>query len=65
MDSDAAPSGLDPIEPLADEYLGRRRRGDRPTPAEYAARYPEHAGRILELFPRLGAPRGAQAHAGG
>ena len=53
MDSDATPSGLDPVEPLAEEFLRRRRRGDRPTPAEYAARYPEHAGRILELFPAL------------
>ncbi len=53
MESDAAPSGLDPIEPLADEFLGRRRRGDRPSPAEYADRYPELAGRILELFPAL------------
>jgi eukaryotic-like serine/threonine-protein kinase len=53
MDSDATPSGLDPVEPLAEEYLRRRRRGDRPTPGEYAARYPEHAGRILELFPAL------------
>ncbi len=53
MDSDTTPSGLDPVEPLAEEFLRRRRRGDRPTPAEYAARYPEHAGRILELFPAL------------
>ena len=53
MDSDATPSGDDPVEPLAEEFLRRRRRGDRPTPGEYAARYPEHAGRILELFPAL------------
>ena len=51
MDSDAIPSGLDPLEPLAEEFLRRRRRGERPTPAEYVARYPEHAERILELFP--------------
>ncbi len=53
MDSDAIPTGLDPVEPIAEEFLGRCRRGDRPTAAEYAARYPEHAGRILELFPAL------------
>ncbi len=46
-------SDLDPVERLVEEYLGRRRRGERPTPAEYAARYPEYAGRILELFPAL------------
>ena len=53
MDSDATPSRLDPVDELAEEYLRRRRRGERPTPAEYAARYPEHAARILELFPAL------------
>jgi len=53
MDSNASPPGLDPVDELAEEYLKRRRRGERPTPAEYAARYPEHAARILELFPAL------------
>jgi eukaryotic-like serine/threonine-protein kinase len=53
MASETAASGLDPIEPLADEYLERRRRGERPTAAEYAARHPELAARILELFPTL------------
>ena len=53
MDSDATPSAFDPVEPLAEEFLRRRRRGERPTPAEYAARHPEHAGRIRELFAAL------------
>jgi len=53
MDSDASRAGLDPVDELAEEYLQRRRRGERPTPAEYAARYPGHAARILELFPAL------------
>ncbi len=53
MKSETAASGLDPIEPLAEEYLKRRRRGERPTAAEYAARHPELAERILELFPAL------------
>ena len=44
---------LDPVDQLAEEYLRRRRRGERPTPSEYAARYPELAARILELFPAL------------
>ena len=51
MDSDTTPPEVDPVERLVEEYLGRRRRGERPTPAEYAARYPEHGGRILELLP--------------
>ena len=46
-------SALDPVEPLAEEYLQRRRRGERPSAGEYAERYPEHAARILELFPAL------------
>jgi eukaryotic-like serine/threonine-protein kinase len=53
MDIDQASSALDPVEPLAEEFLRRRRGGDRPTPAEYAARYPDHAARILSLFPAL------------
>jgi serine/threonine protein kinase/WD40 repeat protein len=53
MDADVSRSQLHPVDELAEEYLHRRRRGERPTPAEYAARYPEHAARILELFPAL------------
>ncbi len=53
MDSDASASRPDTFDSLAEDYLRRRRRGERPTPAEYAARYPKHAGRILELFPAL------------
>jgi WD40 repeat protein/serine/threonine protein kinase len=46
-------SDLDPVDELAEQYLRRRRRGERRTPAEYAERYPERAARILELFPAL------------
>jgi len=53
MNSDVSPSRIDPVDELAEEYLRRRRRGEHPTPAEYATRYPEHAARILELFPAL------------
>ena len=35
---------------LAAELHGRRRLGEQPTPAEYAARCPEHAGRISDVF---------------
>ena len=51
MASETTSSGLDPFERLAEEYLERGARGDRPTAAEYAARHPELAARILELFP--------------
>ena len=53
MSSDLSLSQVDPVDELAEEYLRRRRRGERPTAAEYAARYPEHAARILEIFPAL------------
>ncbi len=44
---------LNPVDELAEESLTRRRRGERPTPGAYAAQHPEHAQRILELFPAL------------
>jgi WD40 repeat protein/serine/threonine protein kinase len=53
MDTDLTSTGSDPLDRLAEEYLWRRRCGERPTPDEYAERYPEHAARILELFPAL------------
>jgi WD40 repeat protein/serine/threonine protein kinase len=42
-----------PVEVLAEEYLERDRRGERPSVSEYVARYPGLAGQILELFPIL------------
>jgi eukaryotic-like serine/threonine-protein kinase len=42
------------IEDLAEEFLERRRRGERPTLEEYAIRHPDLAGEIREFFPVLG-----------
>ena len=42
-----------PVEVLADEFLARQRRGERPSLGEYVARYPELAVEIQELFPVL------------
>jgi serine/threonine protein kinase/WD40 repeat protein len=42
------------IEELAEEFLERRRRGERPSLEEYAARHPHLAGEIREFFPVLG-----------
>ncbi len=42
------------VEDLAEEFLERRRRGERPTLEEYAARYPRVADEIREFFPVLG-----------
>jgi serine/threonine protein kinase/WD40 repeat protein/Flp pilus assembly protein TadD len=42
-----------PVEVLAEEFLARQRRGERPSLDEYTARYPELAEAIHELFPVL------------
>jgi WD40 repeat protein/serine/threonine protein kinase len=46
-------SDADPLVDLAEEFAERFRRGERPTPAEYAGRYPALADRIHKLFPAL------------
>jgi WD40 repeat protein/serine/threonine protein kinase len=48
-----APSEFDPLEELADSFLERYRRGERPSLSEYARRHPELADQIRELFPAL------------
>src|SRR5262249_26711095 len=42
-----------PVELLAEEFLDRQRRGERPTLQEYLDRHPELAGEIRDLFPAL------------
>jgi WD40 repeat protein/serine/threonine protein kinase/tetratricopeptide (TPR) repeat protein len=46
-------SDRNPVEALAEEFVARYRRGERPTLAEYAARYPALADDIRDLFPAL------------
>ena len=48
-------SGADrnPIEMLAEDFVERQRRGERPTLSEYTLRYPELAEAIVDLFPAL------------
>src|SRR5262249_50577447 len=41
------------VERLAEEFVERYRRGERPPLSEYVDRYPEHADEIRELFPAL------------
>jgi serine/threonine protein kinase/WD40 repeat protein len=44
----------DPLfEVLLEEFLARARRGEGPSPEDYAARHPDLAGAIRELFPTL------------
>src|SRR5687768_3893322 len=40
----------DPVDALAEDFLRRRRLGERPTLEEYARRHPEWAERIREVF---------------
>jgi eukaryotic-like serine/threonine-protein kinase len=42
------------VEALAEEFLGRKRKRERPTVAEYLARYPHLADEIRDIFPVLG-----------
>ncbi len=44
---------FDPIDDLADAFLVRYRRGERPSLSEYTARHPELAERIRAVFPTL------------
>ena len=46
-------AGRDPIEAMAQSFLERFRRGERPSVDEYAATHPELAGEIRELLPAL------------
>ena len=45
--------GRDPVEELAEDFLERYRRGERPAVSEFIARAPEHADEIRDLFPAL------------
>jgi serine/threonine protein kinase len=50
---DPSDSDRDPVEELAEEFVERYRRGERPSLEEYTKRYPEQAERIRALFPAL------------
>src|SRR6266404_9944721 len=43
----------DPVEVLAEDFVERHRRGERPALSEYTQRFPEHADAIRMLFPAL------------
>jgi hypothetical protein len=46
-------SDRNPVEELAEEYIERQRRGEKPTMHEYTARYPHLAEQIRDFFPAL------------
>jgi serine/threonine protein kinase len=53
MSNTASESGRDPVDQLLESLLARWRQGERPSLEEYAARCPERADEIRELFPAL------------
>src|SRR5262249_28770870 len=46
-------SDRNPVELLAEEFVERQRRGERPSLTEYVERYPQWADDIRDLFPAL------------
>jgi serine/threonine protein kinase/WD40 repeat protein/Tfp pilus assembly protein PilF len=59
----SANSERDPLEQLADEFLERFRKGERPALTEYTQRYPQWAERIRKVFPALVVMEGARPDA--
>src|SRR3954453_22689939 len=53
MSREGSNDNRDPVEQLAEEFVARHRRGECPSPAEYAERHPQWADRIHALFPAL------------
>ena len=51
--SDSENSGVNPLDALAEEFVARHRRGENPSVSEYAAKYPELADDVRDLFPGL------------
>jgi WD40 repeat protein/serine/threonine protein kinase len=49
----SASSEHDPVNQLAEEFLERYRRGERPSVTEYAQQYPQLAEKIRDVFPAL------------
>src|SRR5262249_53429139 len=53
MSASGSSDDRNPVEVLADDFVERQRRGERPTLDEYCRRYPELADDIRDLFPVL------------
>ncbi|MEX0937523.1 MAG: serine/threonine-protein kinase [Pirellulales bacterium] len=45
----------DPVEVLADEFIQRHRRGERPSIEQFAESHPQYADQIRDLFPAISA----------
>jgi serine/threonine protein kinase len=53
MNAEGSSDDRDPLERLAEEFVARHRRGEHPSPEEYAERHPLWAGQIRQMFPAL------------
>jgi WD40 repeat protein/serine/threonine protein kinase len=51
--NDDNPSVADPLGAIADEFVQAFRQGKRPSVADFAQRYPDHAAEIREMLPAL------------
>jgi len=61
---DSSPSDRNPVEELAEEFVARYRRGERPSLTEYADRHPQWADQIRTLFPALVVMEKVRPHPG-
>jgi serine/threonine protein kinase/WD40 repeat protein len=57
-------SEINPLDRLAEEFVARCRKGERPPLSEYIARHPELAEEIRDLFPGLVLMEGIRPEAG-
>src|SRR5262249_48605331 len=57
-------SEINPLDQLAEEFVERYRRGERPALSEYINRRPELADQIRDLFPGLVLMEGVRPEAG-
>jgi WD40 repeat protein/serine/threonine protein kinase len=64
MHAPSSTSDRDPLERLAAEFVERRRRGENPSPTDYAALHPQWAEQILEFFPALEVMEGLKPGSG-
>src|SRR5262245_18727881 len=53
MSTNDSSGDRDPVDRMAEEFVARHRRGERPAVSEYVARHPELAEAIRDLFPAL------------
>jgi serine/threonine protein kinase/Tfp pilus assembly protein PilF len=61
---DAPSSEVNPLDRLAEDFVARHRRGEKPSLDEYTAKHPELAEEIRDLFPALVLMEDVRPHKG-